>query len=130
MLSAEPMRESVLVVDDEPAMRDGLKALLGSAGIEVVACEGVEEALEALSGSAFDLVLADLSLDGADGRQGFDLLDRVLRLGLGVPVVVFTARDGEIVRSEAISRGAEDLWGKSLPVETLIDRVRGFRRDH
>ncbi len=117
------MSSTVLVVDDESAIRESLRTLLECAGLVVFDADCLEDALAAIAHIRFGLVLTDLSLRGAQGREGFEILDHVRRSGISTPVVLFTAHADDALRAEALHRGAADLWSKSLPVETLVERV-------
>ena len=82
---------SILVIDDDEAIREGLTAVLSEWGYEVMTAAGIGEAL-ALAGEAdgaIDLILADLHL--ADGEDGLDAIDSVRRrCALPVPALVIT----------------------------------------
>lgn len=118
------MTDTVLIVDDEASVRRGLRSLLESLGLEVTAVEGLTQAELALASQQFDLVMADLNLSrGRDDQAGFGVIDMVRARGHVTPVVVFTAHGSDDVRTEALRRGANDLWSKSLPIEELIQRV-------
>jgi len=77
-----------LVVDDERKMRRILQMLLERMGIESVAAESAEEALERFGAEKIDLVLTDLRMPG---KSGIDLLAEVRTQDAEVPVIVFTA---------------------------------------
>lgn len=129
LLSLVPMLENVLIVDDDSSTRAGLKIVLETAGVTVSTVSDLDGAWDALSKDRFDLVLADLSLSGAAGREGLALVARAREGRLKTPIVVFTAHGSETVRAEALACGANDLWSKSLPIEELIDRVLRYGRD-
>lgn len=118
----------VLILDDEPAVRESLTSLLETLDLGVVAAAGIEEAVAALDRHPFQLILADLSLGGKGGKEGLEFVTRVRRRGLNTPVVVFTGLGSEEVRAEALARGAKDLWSKSLPIEDFVARVLGAVR--
>jgi CheY-like chemotaxis protein len=118
------MAETVLIVDDELSVRRGLKSLLESLGLTVTTTDGVTQAEAALESSQFALILADLNLSRSlDGREGLQVIDVARRLGHREPVIMFTAHGSEEVRQEALRRGANDLWSKSLPIDELVARV-------
>ena len=89
---------TVLVVDDEPAVRESLRMLL-KREYSVDTAESVESALGAISASAPDLILLDVVMPG---RSGLDLLPELQELGLDIPVVVLTATNTVAVAVEAL----------------------------
>ncbi len=77
----------ILVVDDEPTVRELMRAVLEGAGHETVGAADGNEALEALAGGGFDLILTDVMMPGLDG---FALLGHVRESHPDVPVVLVT----------------------------------------
>src|SRR5659263_513283 len=67
---------SILVVDDDPALLQGLKEILEAEGYEVTAAADGESGLRCLKEQAFDLVLSDLALPGLDGMELLKYLQR------------------------------------------------------
>lgn len=117
------MTRSLLVVDDDAAVRRGLRDLFDSLGFRVVEAATAAEATRALRGGTFGVVLLDLSLGGPHGREGFGVLSDARAHGCAASIVIFTAFGSEAARAEAVARGAVDLWNKNLPIEDLVDRV-------
>src|SRR5947209_8240119 len=74
---ASNRKTSILVVDDEPIIRDSLAEFLGQEGFSVAACASAEEALAQAAKESFDIALCDVQLPGLDGIA---LLDRLLKL--------------------------------------------------
>jgi DNA-binding NtrC family response regulator len=111
---------SVLVVDDEPAVRESLRMLLKrECDVETVA--DVDAALSAITRNPPDLVLLDVAMPG---RSGLDLIPEIRGLGLEVPVIVLTASNTVAVAVQAMKLGAADFLTKPFEVETLRIRVR------
>ena len=110
---------TVLVVDDEPAVRESLRMLL-KREYSVDTAESVESALGAISASAPDLILLDVVMPG---RSGLDLLPELQELGLDIPVVVLTATNTVAVAVEAMKLGAADFVTKPFELEGLRIKV-------
>jgi DNA-binding NtrC family response regulator len=128
------MTPRILVVDDERAIQIALGGLLRKEGYEVEAAGTAEQALEALGGEPFDLLLTDLSL--GKGMSGIELLERSKRLRPEMPVVMITAHGTEKTAVEAMKKGAEDYVPKPfdndeirLVVRRALERTR-LEREH
>jgi signal transduction histidine kinase len=114
--------ERILVVDDNADMRAYLERLLGPRWQVEVAADG-DAALAAVEARPFDLVLTDVMMPGLDG---FALLER-LRANprtREIPVVMLSARAGEVARIEGLESGADDYLIKPFGARELIARVR------
>jgi two-component system, OmpR family, response regulator len=116
---------TVLVVDDDPAMRAMVADYLGSRGFDVsTAADGAEMA-RALAGGTVHLVLLDLKLSAEDG---LDLL-RGLRAASKVPVIVLTGqRREEVDRVLGLELGADDYLTKPFSLRELLARIRAVLR--
>ena len=105
----------ILVVEDDPAVRDVVEHALSREGMEAATVENGEEALERLRGEPFDLVVLDVMLPGIDGIS----VCRELRADGGenrdIPVVMLTARDDEINVVVGLEVGADDYVTKPFP---------------
>lgn len=111
----------VLVVDDEAPIRAALERLLKGMDCEVVAAvDGLQAQQELLQG-AFDLVLTDLSMPGADG---FEVLRAVRELRSGLPAIVLTAHSSTADCVRAMRAGAADFIGKPFDLEQLQQSVQ------
>ncbi len=128
---------SILVVDDEPAIRTMLTVFLRRLGFEVDAAPDAETALELLKVGGYFLVITDV---GMPGLSGLELLSEIQIVtaradGNGPDVVIVTGRPGEKVAVEALRRGAYDYFAKpfsfdamTFTVKRLIERRR-LRRE-
>jgi DNA-binding response OmpR family regulator len=117
-----PMK--VLVVDDEPMVRDVLARYLEADGFEVaVAADGLE-ALVAATSHDPDLVLLDLMLPGLDGLE----VMRRLRERADTPVVLLTAKGEEVDRIVGLELGADDYVTKPFSPREVVARVRAVLR--
>jgi len=116
---AAPMPR-VLVVDDEPGVRESLRMLLRGE-CDVVGAESVDAGLRAIAESPPDLILLDLVMPG---RSGFDLLEALPETGQDPPVIVLTATKTVATAVEAMKRGAADYVTKPFEVDALRIKVR------
>ena len=114
----------MLVIDDEPAIRDAVTYALRSDGFEVDEAGDGEAGLErALSGD-HDVVVLDLMLPGMPGTE----VCRRLRTESAVPVIMLTARGAEIDRVLGLEIGADDYVTKPFSMAELIGRIRAILR--
>lgn len=118
------MKGKVLVVEDDPAIRDALSYNLGREGYEVKAVGDGVAALEAARTSTPDVVVLDLMLPELDG---FDVT-RTLRKESNVPILMLTARDDEIDRVLGLELGADDYLTKPFSMRELLARVKAMLR--
>jgi DNA-binding response OmpR family regulator len=121
----------VLIVEDDPAVRDVVEHALAREGIGVKTFGDGEAALEYLRGvEPFDLVILDVMLPGMDGIS----LCRELRAGSAgsalteVPVIMLTARDDETSVVVGLEVGADDYVTKPFRPRELVSRVRAHLR--
>ena len=115
---------SVLIVEDEEAIRDLVAFHLEAAGFQVrQASDGVEGLRQALEEPP-DLLLLDLMLPGLDGVA----LLRALRRESRVPVIMLTARTEEVDRVQGLELGADDYVGKPFSPRELVARVKAVLR--
>jgi DNA-binding response OmpR family regulator len=122
MASTAP--RSVLVVDDEPTLRETLAEALAGDGLEVITAADGREALERFRAREPDLVLLDLMLPGISGIE----VCRILRRESSVPIVMLTARDSEIDKVVGLELGADDYVTKPFSLRELLARVRAQLR--
>ena len=113
----------ILLVDDHPLFRDGIKSLLAARGIEVVgeARDGLE-ALHKARALRPDLVLMDLTMPNLGGLEA----TRLLKMEMPeIKVIILTASEEESDLFEAIKSGAQGYLTKSLQAETFFDLLEG-----
>jgi DNA-binding response OmpR family regulator len=115
---------SVLVVDDEPMVREVLERYLTAEGFSVGVASDGEEALERFVEHAPDLVLLDLMLPKLDGYEVF----RRIRDRGGTPVIMLTARGDETDRIVGLDLGADDYVTKPFSPREVVARVRAVLR--
>ncbi|RYE88486.1 MAG: sigma-54-dependent Fis family transcriptional regulator, partial [Myxococcales bacterium] len=116
-MTTEQIRGSILLVEDEPNARRGLKALLEQEGFEVVAAADGQEALEQLTTTVPDVIVTDLKMPRVDGLE---LLRRARAAHEDLPVVVVTAFGAVDSAISAMRAGAEDYLEKPVQLEELV----------
>jgi two-component system alkaline phosphatase synthesis response regulator PhoP len=119
----------ILIVEDDPAVRDVVEYALSREGMETESVSSSEAATARLfSGAAFDLVILDLMLPDTDGVT----LCRELRsadcASRDVPVIMLTARDDETSVVVGLEVGADDYVTKPFSPRQLVSRVRAHLR--
>jgi two-component system alkaline phosphatase synthesis response regulator PhoP len=121
----------VLVVEDDPAVRDVVEHALSREGLDTATVGDGEAALERLRSSGpFDLVVLDLMLPGMDGVS----VCREIRAGeagganKNVPILMLTARDDETSVVVGLEVGADDYVTKPFNPRELVSRVRAHLR--
>jgi len=118
----------VLVVDDEPSVRESLERSLRFEGYDVTTARDGLEALDtvtAASSSPYDAVVLDVLMPRMDGLQA---VRRLRSLGNDVPVLMLTARDGVSDRVVGLDAGADDYLVKPFALEELLARLRALTR--
>lgn len=111
----------ILVVDDEPDLREILEVNLTAAGYAVDTASSAEEALDCL-GASYDLLLLDVMLGG---MSGFRLAEKLRReRGSRVPIIFLTARDTENDLLTGFAAGADDYIAKPFSLQELQARIR------
>ncbi|MFT4247287.1 MAG: sigma-54 dependent transcriptional regulator [Pseudomonas sp.] len=130
--SAPPSR--ILVVDDQPDVREALRLLLKSAGHGMVGAESPELALGCLRGDSFAAVIVDMNYraDTTSGGEGLALIETIARQWPGLPVIAMTAWASVELAVEAMRRGAVDFiekpWQNARVLSVLQARIELDRR--
>jgi two-component system, OmpR family, response regulator RegX3 len=114
----------ILVVEDEVSFSDPLSYLLRREGYEVAIAETGPAALEDFDRAGADLVLLDLMLPGLSGVD----VCRALRHRSSVPVIMLTAKDGEIDKVVGLEIGADDYVTKPYSSAELLARIKAVLR--
>jgi two-component system, OmpR family, response regulator len=115
----------LLVVDDEPFLRDAVAASLRFLGFEVTAAETGTEALRLARNGRFDLVVLDVMLPDTDG---FEVVRRLRADGSRIPVIFLTARDTQADKVTGLTLGGDDYLTKPFGLEELAARIRSVLR--
>jgi two-component system, OmpR family, response regulator len=122
----EPIKRSrLLVVEDEPSIRELLAASLRFAGFEVDTASTGTDALRSVERVRPDLILLDVMLPD---RDGFEVVRRLRSGGLSVPVLFLTARDGAEDKITGLTIGGDDYVTKPFSLEEVIARVNAVLR--
>jgi DNA-binding response OmpR family regulator len=115
---------TILVVDDEPSIREVVSIYLERAGYHVVVADDGQAALEALERQPPDLVVLDLMLPEVDGLE----ITRRLRAEGDTPIIMLTARREETDRILGLEMGADDYVVKPFSPRELVSRVKAVLR--
>ena len=121
------MPDRVLIVEDDPDIRELLAFHLGREGFDVATCRTGAEALQHIRMSPPDLVLLDLMLPEVDGLEVCRRLRREARTA-SLPIVMVTARGDEIDRVVGLELGADDYIVKPFSPKEVMARVRAVLR--
>jgi two-component system response regulator MprA len=115
----------VLVVDDEPAVRQALERALAAEGHEVTVAEDGHAALDRLVDEPVDAVVLDVAMPGLDGLE---VCRRLRSAGDRTPVLMLTARDAVDDRVAGLDAGADDYLVKPFALKELKARLRALVR--
>ena len=115
----------ILVVEDERDLARGLQANLEVEGYDVAVANSGEDGLRLACEGPVDLVLLDLMLPGMDG---YDVLSRLRKSGVDVPVLILTARAEEVDKVRGFLAGADDYVTKPFGVMELLLRIGAILR--
>jgi len=118
---------SILVVDDDPAIREMVTLVLMQGGFEVIEAASALEARQTISSRTPDLILLDWMLPGQSGYE----FARSLRRDPSrkeIPIIMLTARDQEEDKVAALDAGADDYVAKPFSVSELLARIRAVLR--
>jgi len=115
----------ILVVDDEPAMREGLADNLLFEGYQVDTAEDGKVALNKIAESPYDLIVLDVMMPEL---SGFDVCKKLRMDGNKVPVILLTAKGEEIDRVLGLELGADDYITKPFSLRELLARVKAVLR--
>jgi DNA-binding response OmpR family regulator len=118
------MSETILVVEDEPALRDTLSYNLKKDGFTVETVGDGRAALDSARTLKPDLIVLDLMLPEIDGFE----VCRILRREMATPILMLTARDDEIDRVVGLEVGADDYLTKPFSMRELMARVKAQLR--
>ena len=116
----------VLIVEDEDSFSDALSFMLRREGYEVFIAADGNAALAEFDKHGPDLVLLDLMLPGISGTE----VCRIIRGKSTVPIIMLTAKDGEVDKVVGLELGADDYVTKPFSSRELLARVRAVMRRH
>lgn len=115
-----------MVIDDEEALREGLKVYLELEGYDVCACHDAESAM-LLDLSDFDLILLDIMMDGMNGID-FAKIIRSRQETADVPIIFLTAKDSEDDMITGLDIGADDYIAKPYSLRNVKARIEAVLR--
>lgn len=120
-----PDHGDLLVVDDEPFLCDAVAASLRFVGFDVTTASHGRDALALARKHPFDLIVLDVMLPDLDG---FDVVRRLRRDGVSVPVIFLTARDTQADKVTGLTIGGDDYITKPFGLDELVARIRTVLR--
>ena len=125
-MAESPRTYRILVADDQFAIREALKMLLGSEGFEVETASSARVVLESMAVREYDTLLLDLNYarDTTSGREGIQLLENIREIDDRVPILIMTAWATIDLAVESVRRGARDFIQKPWDDERLIATIR------
>lgn len=115
----------ILIVEDETAMRNGLKDNLEFEGYDVETAENGKTGLERILKYDFDLVLLDVMMPEL---SGYDVLKELRKKGKSTPVIMLTAKGEEVDKVLGLEFGADDYIIKPFSLRELIARIKAVLR--
>jgi DNA-binding response OmpR family regulator len=115
----------LLLVEDEPEIRDFLEQPLADAGYEVDAAKDGRTAIQLASGKKYDVLIVDLGLPDQDG---IDLILQLRRSGISSPVLILSARRSVDDRVKGLEQGGDDYLTKPFALAELLARLRNLLR--
>ena len=116
---------NILIVEDEPNMRLGLKDNLEFEGYEVDFAPDGESGLAKILDNPYDLVLLDVMMPK---MSGFDVCKTIRKKGITTPVILLTAKDQEIDKVLGLELGADDYVTKPFSLRELLARIKAVLR--
>lgn len=119
------MSYKILIVEDEPNMRLGLKDNLEFDGYSVELAETGIHGLELISSRTFDLILLDVMLPG---MSGLDVCKKAREKGLSTPILLLTAKSEEMDKVLGLELGADDYVTKPFSLRELLARIKAILR--
>ncbi len=123
--TADLAGKRVLVVEDDPSIAIGLRINLESEGYEVHVADDGERGLELARSLAPDIMVLDVMLPK---RNGLEVLHQLRSEGQNMPIIILSAKAGEMDKVAGLELGAEDYVAKPFSLAELLARVRGALR--
>lgn len=115
----------ILLIEDEVNIVNFIKAKLESNGYQTISATGMRDGLMMTTSHCPDLIILDLGLPDADGME----VIRVIREKSLLPIIVLSARSGEMDKVMALDQGANDYITKPFGTEELLARIRSVIRN-
>jgi len=115
-----PLPQKICLVDDDEAVRDSMRVLLESYGMEVKDYGSARDFLSHAQSDASECMLLDLHMPE---MNGFELLDELRKQGSSLPVIIVTGRGDSQLSSRAIQAGAYALLNKPIEDDKLLQWI-------
>lgn len=115
----------ILLIEDELNIVNFIKAKLEANGYQTISASGLKDGMMMVTSHCPDLVILDLGLPDADGMEGI----RIIREKSLLPIIVLSARNGEMDKVAALDWGANDYMTKPFGTEELLARIRSIFRN-
>jgi DNA-binding response OmpR family regulator len=115
----------ILIVEDEPNMRMGLKDNLEFEGYDVDAAEDGEDGLNKILNNSYNLIVMDVMMPK---MSGFDVCKTIRKKGITTPVILLTAKGEEIDKVLGLELGADDYVTKPFSLRELLARIKAILR--
>ena len=109
------------IIDDDPAMRDSLSFLLGSAGFEARTYDSAARFLEAAPGLTGGCIVTDVRMPG---MNGLEMTLKLKAMGVGLPIVMITGHGDVPMAVESMKAGVADFLEKPFDDEALLGAIR------
>jgi DNA-binding response OmpR family regulator len=119
------LEQLVLIVEDDPSISVGLRMNLEAEGYRVLSADNGEKGLLAAKTERPNLIILDVMLPG---MNGFEVLRTLRQEGYTMPIIVLSARTGEMDKVTGLELGAEDYVAKPFSLAELLARVRAALR--
>ncbi len=126
-MTTDKSSRTIVLVEDEPALRDNYRLALEKAGYAVKDFATADAALHAVKTSMPDLAIIDIGL-GNDSEAGFALCQAFRNLSDRLPILFLTARDSELDVISGLRLGADDYLTKDISLAQIITRVNTLLR--
>jgi len=117
--------KKILIVDDEPSMRLGLKDNLEIEGYAVELAEDGEDGLSKINNHSFDLIVLDIMMPKI---SGFDICKKMRKDGNNTPVIFLSAKGEELDKVLGLEFGGDDYITKPFSVRELLARIKAILR--
>lgn len=119
------MGARILIVDDDPAVRESIQEFLTIIDYEADAASNAEEAIQMIRNRHADVIITDIMMDGMDGLE----FTRYIKEHYDSDVIVMTGYTGDYTYEEAINKGADDFVFKPIKFEELQLRLKRVMRE-
>jgi two-component system alkaline phosphatase synthesis response regulator PhoP len=117
---------TILIVEDEPSIREFEVTYLRDAGYEIIEAADGQSAINIFGGQKIDLAVVDVNLPKLDGFE----VCKAIRSSSAVPILIVTARDSDEDEVKGLSIGADDYIKKPFNPNVLVARVQALLRRH